>query len=178
MGFKCHFSYMSDYNARMNGQLYLAISKLSVDDIAADRGLFFNSIIGTLNHLIVGDILWLTRFCLHSEGYVTLKSILDYPKPSALNDVLYDSLITLQPVRSELDSLIQDWIKTETCEDDFARDLTYKNSRGISSTRNFGELLSHLFNHQTHHRGQLTTVLNQLGIDVGVTDYLMDIPEK
>lgn len=47
----------------------------------------------------------------------------------------------------------------------------------VISTRNFGELICHLFNHQTHHRGQLSTLLSQLELNLGVTDFLIDIPE-
>ena len=60
---------------------------------------------------------------------------------------------------------------------DFSRNLDYSNTKGVKSTRNFGELVSHLFNHQTHHRGQVSTLLNQMGHDIGTTDYLFDIPE-
>jgi uncharacterized damage-inducible protein DinB len=49
-------------------------------------------------------------------------------------------------------------------------------TRGIASEKNFAELLSHFFNHQTHHRGQVSTLLSQLGADVGITDFLVDIP--
>ncbi|CAM3083108.1 DinB family protein [Moritella viscosa] len=53
----------------------------------------------------------------------------------------------------------------------------YSNTAGAVSERNFGALVSHLFNHQTHHRGQLSTILNQLDIDVGVTDLLIEIED-
>ena len=57
-------------------------------------------------------------------------------------------------------------------------DLSYKNMSGVDSSRNFGELILHFFNHQTHHRGQVSTLLSQHGIDIGVTDLLSLIAEK
>ncbi|MAC46924.1 MAG: hypothetical protein CMI12_08730 [Oceanospirillum sp.] len=56
--------------------------------------------------------------------------------------------------------------------------MSYSNTQGIVSQRNFAELVSHLFNHQTHHRGQVSTLLSQNGIDIGITDFLMEIPDK
>ena len=74
--------------------------------------------------------------------------------------------------------MIQEWLSIEVVEDDFDRDLTYTNSKGVVSSRNFSELVSHLFNHQTHHRGQVSALLYQKGADIGVTDFLMDIPDR
>lgn len=55
--------------------------------------------------------------------------------------------------------------------------LAYTNSRGIASRRDFGGVILHFFNHQTHHRGQATTLLSQAGIDIGATDLLLRVPE-
>lgn len=56
--------------------------------------------------------------------------------------------------------------------------LSYRNSKGVASRRRFGSLLTHFFNHQTHHRGQVTTLLSQAGVDVGVTDLLVRIADE
>jgi uncharacterized damage-inducible protein DinB len=77
-----------------------------------------------------------------------------------------------------VDEIIEKWLESDTEYSHFQQDLTYQNSRGVVSVRNFAELVAHLFNHQTHHRGQVSALLFQLGVDVGVTDFLMDIPDK
>ena len=75
-----------------------------------------------------------------------------------------------------MDSVITHFIK-EAQEEDFAYNLTYTNTKGKTFKKQFGHLVQHLFNHQTHHRGQVSTLLNQQGIDIGSTDLLMLIPE-
>jgi uncharacterized damage-inducible protein DinB len=73
--------------------------------------------------------------------------------------------------------LISNGLNNETEEIDFNESLTYSNSKGIMNERDSGELLSHLFNHQTHHRGQLSTLLNQMKHNVGIMFFLLEIPD-
>ncbi len=171
---------MANYNLRMNTQVYNAASQLSQDELTQDMGAFFQSILGTLNHIMVGDLFWLNRFALlheaESEQFASLNTLLDFPKPKTLDQILFKDFSELHRTRQNLDIVIQTWLSNETCEQDFELNLTYHNSKGEAATRNFGELVSHLFNHQTHHRGQVSTLLSQKGIDVGGTDFLMDIP--
>ncbi|WP_236588719.1 DinB family protein [Amphritea japonica] len=168
---------MADYNQRMNDQVYTASSKLDSDQLGADSGAFFSSILGTLNHILVGDLLWLSRFSLHSARYHSLKGLSALPRPKHLNEILYPELVLLVKARNFVDGTINQWLNEEIREDDFARGLVYANSQGVVSERNFGELLSHFFNHQTHHRGQVSTLLYQHDIDIGCTDFLIDIPD-
>ena len=172
-----HYLLFAEYNQRMNGQLYQAIEPLSTETINQDRGLFFQSILGTLNHLLVGDLIWLRRFSYFSERYVSLASLVSWPVPTSLSDIRYRDFSELKQARESLDRLIVEWLTNEVYSEDFIHKLVYANTAGVVSERNFGALISHLFNHQTHHRGQLTTVLSQLGIDVGVTDFLLEIPD-
>ena len=178
MNLQNHFILMSVYNQRMNRQFYKVVKELNDSDINEDRGAFFKSIIGTLNHILVGDLIWLTRFSKHSERYTSLATLSDLPQPKGLDDVLFSNLTLLLESRKKVDFLICQWLKNETKENDFNTLLEYSNTKGVVSKRDFGELLSHLFNHQTHHRGQLSTLLNQLKLDVGVTDFLIEIPEN
>lgn len=178
MGFCEHFELMARYNQRMNQQVYRACTPLAAAILEQDLGAYFHSLLGTLNHLLVGDLIWLGRFSRHSPRYESLQAVSRYPQPAALDAVLFDDVSELQSIREELDSLLMFWLTNEVREQDFTRLFTYANRKGIQSTREFGELVSHMFNHQTHHRGQLTTLLSQLGIDVGITDFLIDIPDR
>jgi len=172
-----HFILMADYNHRMNIQFSDVIDKLSDERTSEDLGAYFTSIMGTLNHILVGDIIWLSKFSTHSSHYIALKSVLDLPKPTGLNDILFPEFSSFKIARKKVDFLLSNWLKNEANLNDFTKNLEYSNTKGIISIRNFGELLCHLFNHQTHHRGQLSTLLNQQGLDVGVTDFLIEIPE-
>ena len=174
---QAHFILMATYNSRMNKQLFQATTQLSESELREDRGAFFGSIIGTLNHILVGDLIWLSRFATHSQGYQSLTGLKALHQPSKLDDMIYPDLASLQIARTTTDQAIERWLTSEVEEPDFARTLKYANTKGIVSERNFGELVAHLFNHQTHHRGQASTLLSQAGTDVGVTDFLIDIPD-
>ncbi|TYK66321.1 DinB family protein [Colwellia echini] len=177
MNLLSHFILMADYNHRMNIQFSNVIDNLSEEITNEDLGAYFISIMGTLNHILVGDIIWLSRFSKHSNNYLALKSILELPKPNGLNDMIFPEFSSFKIAREKVDLSLSNWLKYEVDTIDFTKNLEYSSTKGIISTRNFGELLSHLFNHQTHHRGQLSTLLNQQGLDVGVTDFLVEIPE-
>ena len=84
-------------------------------------------------------------------------------------------LVGLGQYRRGLDALIERWVAGLTPEH-LSADLAYSNMAGVHSSRCFGALLLHFFNHQTHHRGQVTTLLCQAGVEVGVTDLLAVIP--
>ena len=173
-----HFELMSAYNMRMNQQINHAIKNLTDIELNEDKGAFFHSIVGTLNHILVGDIIWLSRFAQFSARYVSLIKISSIAKPTTLDQILFSNKNTFIEAREKVDSLLCDWLQYETIESDFNQMLCYKTTKDIDSRRDFGELINHLFNHQTHHRGQLTTLLNQMKLEVGTTDFLIEIPES
>ncbi len=151
---------MARYNRWMNQQLYGHCAALDDGARKQDRGAFFKSIHGTLNHLLYGDLAWLYRFTRFS---------LDGLDPSA---GLYDDFAALRQRREALDQELIDWVESLDAQW-LATDFTYYSKAYRSDfTRPAWLLVTHLFNHQTHHRGQLTTLLSQLGIDPGVTDLL------
>lgn len=172
-----HFKFMAKYNKRMNLQVYKAAEQLTNEQLHEDRRAFFGSVLGTLNHVIVGDLIWLERFRFHSDNYNSLADLQKYDTPRALSHILYTDYRTLEEARAGIDELILKWIDTELTESDLKRDFHYSNAHDVKSVRNFSEVLSHFFNHQTHHRGQVSTLLHQFDCDVGVTDYLIDIPD-
>lgn len=177
MSVRSHFQIMAEYNRWMNEKLLEAAGKMDPAALFDDRGAFFGSIGGTMNHLLVGDTIWLKRFMLHPAAFTALQPVADFPAPSALSDVLYESLSALDRARRETDAVIVDFV-AETREADFEAVLSYHNMAGEPQQKSFSLLLQHFFNHQTHHRGQITTLLHQTGIDIGTTDLLVLIPEK
>lgn len=172
-----HVRLMARYNEWLNAKLYQAAAGLPDADIVADRGAFFGSILGTLNHVAVGDIIWLKRFAGHPANYAALDAVRALPAPTRLDQILDADLGGLWTRRRELDRLIVDWAAAIR-ESDLDHALSYSNMQGVAARRDFFSLVMHFFNHQTHHRGQATTLLTQAGVDVGGTDLLAVIPDQ
>ncbi|TBR42250.1 damage-inducible protein DinB [Marinomonas agarivorans] len=176
MSLKSHFELLASYNSWMNESLYLASQRLSSDELACNRGAYFGSIIGTLNHILVGDLIWLKRFAEHPSEFMALSYVKALKMPSSLDKQLYDNINDLFVERVKLDKIITAFC-SEINEDCLSSTLTYKNTKGKLFHKKMSDLVLHLFNHQTHHRGQVSTLLNQQGIDIGGTDLLLKIPE-
>lgn len=177
MTMKQHFELLAEYNRWMNEKVYAAAGGLGPDALVEDRGAFFGSILGTLNHLMVADTIWLKRFATHPASASALRQVCELPDPSSLDQQVFEELEPLRERRVWLDDQIIRW--TAGLSDAALRDiLSYHNMKGVASSRRFSALILHFFNHQTHHRGQVTTLLSQAGADVGVTDLLMLVPEE
>lgn len=161
---------LAGYNASMNRKLYDAAAKLPASEIVADRKAFFGSLLGTLNHIISGDTIWLRRFMAHPAAFRALEAMHEMPVASGLTHQFGADLPSLLAIRTRLDGIITA-LAAEINTADLAQSLAYRNSRG-AHCKHFGSLLLHFFNHQTHHRGQASTLLSQAGIDIGVTDLL------
>jgi uncharacterized damage-inducible protein DinB len=186
MSQKANFILLSDYNTWMNTKLYDAAATLSAADLAADRGAFFGSILGTLNHIVVADTVWLQRFAMPARSlhptrqpvpHAALAAVCQLPTPTSLNALLFADLTELRQRRMLLDTAISRWI-AELNDDDLAQNVQYGNMKGTSQNKPLDSLLLHFFNHQTHHRGQASTLLFQSGVDIGETDLRALIPNK
>jgi uncharacterized damage-inducible protein DinB len=162
---------LARYNQSMNQKVYGTAAQLPTEELAIDRGAFFRSISGTLNHIYVADIIWLQRFAQHPANYAQLLPVTQLEKPDFLDKIPYADFLELAQARVSLDRVILAWVQ-EITGADLPYLLPYHNMKGEPYTKQFGSLVLHLFNHQTHHRGQVTTLLSQLGLNVGVTDLL------
>ncbi len=171
-----YFRLLAQYNQWMNRKIYDVAMKLDAKSLWEDRGAFFKSVMGTLNHLMVADLIWLNRYRAHSSAFPELNHLDSLPKPKVLDQILFADFAELSAARGRLDQIIQDWCGSLK-EEDLEQPLSYHSSQGKPYTREFGLLLLHFFNHQTHHRGQVTTLLSQFGMDVGATDLALLIPE-
>ncbi len=157
------FRTMAQYNRWMNERLYAVCAEIPDTERKRDGGAFFKSIHGTFNHLLLGDRLWLGRF-LHRP----------FPVDS-LDQELYADFHELRTERERTDEEILDFGESLD-EEALARDFRFTT---IVDPREhvfpFRHVLLHFFNHQTHHRGQVTTLIKQAGYEPGVTD-LMWLP--
>lgn len=157
---------MARYNAWMNERLYACCASLPDAERKVDRRAFFRSIHGTLNHLLLGDRIWLGRF-RGTEFRV-----------ASLDQELHSDFAELAEERRRTNREISDWARTLTPER-MAGTLTCTSiTRPQTRTYPMWVAVVHFFNHQTHRRGQLTTLLSQCDLDPGVTDliWLPDLP--
>ncbi len=152
------YSLMADYNAWMNRKLYEAAAGLPDGERKRDLGAFFKSLHGTLNHVLLIDLMVLARFAGQS-----LPS-------TGLDEDLHDDFGALRAEREATDARILDWI-ANLDRSGLGETLTFT-SVVDGKTRSLPRwvMLTQMFNHQTHHRGQATTLLKQLGVDPGITD--------
>ncbi len=157
---------MAEYNRWMNLRLYDASAKLNEQQLFEERGAFFGSLFDTLNHIAVADTIWLRRFAQHPELSSIKHMMSGFPSPTSLRQRLAKSLEELREYRLKLDQVIVHFA-SQTTEAQLASTLRYATTTGQAQAKNFGALVQHFFNHQTHHRGQATTLLFQAGVDIG-----------
>ena len=170
-----HLSLLATYNQWMNDKLFAAAHQMAPDALHADRRAFFGSIFGTLNHIAVGDTLWLKRFAHHPAQFHSLAPLHGMAAPAALDEPLFANIEQLATRRALLDRVIVEFAQ-ELKEAHLDSPFEYKSTKGVQGRKNFYGVLMHFFNHQTHHRGQATTLFTQLGVDVGATDLLLLLP--
>ena len=145
-----HFKMFAAYNRWANQRLYEAAAQLSAEAYTKDCGMAFKSMQGTLNHILVGDTVWMSRFQQTAHNI------------TGLDDVLHESLADLTHARDGMDQRISDFVHGLTV-DMLAGTFTYSPvTLPQPVTMQLGTALSHMFNHQTHHRGQAHGILTQL----------------
>ncbi|WP_158882336.1 DinB family protein [Rhodanobacter sp. L36] len=169
MSLKHSFELLAAYTRWMNVKVYDASASLGEAMLHADQGAFFGSIFRTLDHLITADTIWLKRFAEHPSNYRSLDPVRLMAHPYSLTESPRATFGDLCETRQRMDEVIIEFVG-EIAEKDLDQTLTYTNRSNKSFAYPFDSLLLHFFNHQTHHRGQVTTLLSQNGIDVGITD--------
>ena len=150
---------LARYNRRANAALYEACARLELADYLAPRPCYFGSIHNTLNHLLVCDRLWLGRLWDQPHGI------------TALDQILHDTLPALQIDREREDDAIIAFVDALT-DRDLLSDVTWSPLAGGRETHALGHLLTHIFNHQTHHRGQVHCLLSQTDVPPPAIDFL------
>lgn len=146
-----HFTMFAAYNQWANKHIYDAAADLADDEFTRDVGAAFGSMMGTLNHILVADRIWMKRFTGEGDA------------PTRLDTILHGDLPALRAAREAEDKRIFDWV--ESREDrDFSGRFTYITVTDVRTiSQRLSPALGHFFNHQTHHRGQAHTILTMLG---------------
>jgi uncharacterized damage-inducible protein DinB len=161
-----HFLSLSRYNVWATRRLLEAIEPLSDEDYRRDVGLFFKSIHGTLNHLLVGEhMLWYRRFAEGVSPKLALNEEIE-PVRERLAQALRGGAANWMP-------LIESWPVEK-----FEGLLSYTTMRGQPAQLPFAATLAHVFNHGTHHRGQITAALTALGQKCPELDLVFMLQEE
>jgi len=159
---------MAYYNSEMNRRTYAAAARLGDAERKQDRGAFWSSIHGTLNHLLWGDRQWMSRFAGWDANKLNQKQ----------STQLYDDFNELRGARVRLDMAMEDWAAnvTQAWIDEDLVWFSGSTRKEMHAPR--GMLMAHLHNHQTHHRGQVHQMLYEAGQDVGDTDLFIVLSER
>ena len=160
-----HFSGMARYNVWATHRLLEVVEKISEDDYRKDVGLFFNSIHGTLNHLLVGEhMIWYPRFAKGLSPQLALNA-------------------EIEPVRERLAQALRggsgNWkplIESMT-DERFEGKLAYTTTTGQAVSFPFAATLTHVFNHGTHNRGQISAALTMMGKPCPELDFVRMLQE-
>jgi uncharacterized damage-inducible protein DinB len=148
---KTHFLMMARYNAWANARLFRMAGALRDELYRKEAGTYFKTLHGTLNHLLATDRIWMRR----------LTGIGDHP--DKLNAIMFDDLSSLHAARVEEDSRIIGFVQG-LAEPDLEEVWDYRTLNGTPQRQYRWEILAHLFNHETHHRGQAHAILTVLGV--------------
>ena len=155
------FEMLAAYNAWANRRLYDAAARVPDRDYRADRGAFFGSLHGTLNHLLLGDRIWMHRFTGTGD------------EPKELDAILCEDFAELRTARRAEDARIIDYI-AGLSEADLAGTVRYRSTRSPAEIEQLlAALLLHFFNHQTHHRGQAHCLLTEIAGEAPSFDLLV-----
>lgn len=159
-----HFALLARYNRSANEALVGFLDKLPPAELGKGRGSYFGSIQGILDHVIMCDINWLRRF----RGLFPDAEPLNRPRLSppghAWTVFEFPDYAEFRVERAKVDAIFADFVEaTDTAR--FGEVLAYSDSHGIARRYYFRDALDHVFNHQTHHRGQLSQILDELAVE-------------
>ena len=148
---KSHFVLLAEYNTWANGRVFRMAAALTDEQYRRDVGVYFKSLHRTLNHIMVGDLIWMHR--LTGTGRM----------PGRLDEIIHDDLTGLTAERRQQDARLLAYV-SELPEVKFEESWEYRMLNGASVRQLRRETLAHVFNHQTHHRGQAHSALSLLGV--------------
>jgi uncharacterized damage-inducible protein DinB len=163
---KTYFESLARYNRWANRRVYGALAELSADEIAAPRTGFFPSLLKTLNHLVVTDRIWLSRLTATPDAGA-----------KALDQIITVDFAELTAQRAALDERIISFVG-DLAPGRLGDILVYKTMAGVPHETPLNMVLAHLFNHQTHHRGQAHGMLSGTKVPPPSLDMIVFLREE
>lgn len=137
---------------------------------------FFPNIISYWNHILFGDLILLGRLALNEIAQLQLEDVAKFPSPKSPKDIYHNRLSDIAALRKQVDKLIIKYCDNLT-EEDCEKFITYTTTEGDTITKAVADITQHIFNHQAHHRGQLTCILSQFGVNYGCMDLPVIVSE-
>ena len=171
-----NFRMLSRYNQRINKQLMQTCIALPEALLTKESHSFFPTILSYWNHLLFGDLILLGRLASYTTDLLQPEDLAQFPKPKTPRDIYYQQLPELMAARFTLDEVLIRFCENLT-DEDCRQKICYTSTEGEVITKVVGDVIQHLFNHQTHHRGQLTCVLSQFSVDYGCMDLPVIVSE-
>jgi len=154
---------LAEYNAHVNGLLFGVLEKAPAGLVTKEAGSYYGSILGLLNHILRSDLSWLNRFRASPHGFRSLTTAAIEFDPATAPKQLHDTLADLWKRRGQVDEVFGA-LAAELTDEVLRRDVRFTNPRGEQDSFVIGEILLHVFNHQTHHRGQVSQILDAAGV--------------
>ncbi|MBI3991707.1 MAG: DinB family protein [Candidatus Lambdaproteobacteria bacterium] len=141
----------AEANRHINEHWLAVLETLPVEELERPRGAFFHSIFGTLNHILLGDRVWLARIGMEPFKFNTL------------SDRITESMGEFRPARAHTDDVLIAYVSREH---DFMKDIVYRNSAGSLFRQPLYQVLAHVYAHQHHHRGQISQMCHEQKIEI------------
>ncbi|WDE07977.1 damage-inducible protein DinB [Thalassomonas viridans] len=171
-----NFRMLSRYNIRINRQLLNCCRQLSTQALNKETHSFFPDVISYWNHLLFGDLILMRRLVANQLGGFILSDFNGFPEPVSPQDIYHRELEDICILRERLDQLMLAFF-AELTDDECRKTMSYTSTEGERINKCVADVCQHLFNHQAHHRGQLTCILSQLDLDYGCMDLPVLVPE-
>ncbi|MDH4583494.1 DUF664 domain-containing protein [Pseudomonas sp. BN415] len=160
-----HFQHLLAYHAWAYQRLLESLRPVDDAALRAPCGLFFGSLHGTLNHLVAVDRIWLARVRQEPPPYDRL----DVEVANGRDELAACLAAGVQAWQTQLAGLEGDAL---------LRPLNYRTMRGEPQRRSLADIVTHLVNHGTHHRGQASAALSALGLETPAMDFIYFKPES
>ncbi len=163
MDMKSQLAVMAKYNRIANEALFGILSGLPEGEVMKPRGSFFGSIHGVLSHIYSGDVNWLRRF---RDFFGSLDAFLSPrldPPGAAWTGYSFATFAELATARRDVDAILEAFV-SQAEGGRYGETMRYVDSHGTPRAFTAGSLVLHLFNHETHHRGQVSQMLDEMGI--------------
>ncbi len=170
------FKMLSLYNQRINMQLIDSCIVLPKNMLEKETHSFFPNIINYWNHILFGDLILLNRLALNEIAQLSSEKMAQFPSPKSPQDIYHNNFSDIAILRKKVDDLIVQYCKNLT-DDDCDKFIRYTTTEGKLITIAVADVTQHIFNHQAHHRGQLTCILSQFGVDYGCMDLPVIVSE-
>jgi len=158
------FQLMAEYNKQTNQEVLGILEGLPQEQLSKDLGSYYRSILGIMNHILVTDATWIRRFANNLPELNAVTPRLPTFELKTWKDIVWNSLSLFNPVRTSVDEVIGQAFRLVS-EDKYGLKIKYQDYRGQEQHKIAWYAFLHFFNHQTHHRGQVAVLLDQLSVE-------------